>query len=122
MSAYHKVIGAVLTMQLVSLFMFDLWYTLPAAGLFIGFNAGVSFVLGVSLNYCLLTVPKPDQIFSWFSISNGCFGVGALVAPLMVDLFTLHAYTTIGIIVLPAIFFYLFVFKSVEEIRKENMQ
>lgn len=103
-----------MALLLMTLILFDLSYTPLAAGLFLGLYAGIIFFFGVSMSCCLLTVPRPDQIFFWFSMTNGSWGIGSVIAPLLVDLFTLHAFTAIGVLVFPTIIFYLFVFKSVE--------
>jgi len=75
-------------MFFLTLFLFEFWYTPLATGILLGIYSGISFVFNIALSCSLLIVPQADRVFFWLSISNGSFGFGSLVAPLVVDAFT----------------------------------
>ena len=43
-------------------------------------------------------VPSKEKLFFWLSMSNGSFGLGSVLAPLLVNAFQLHVFTAEAIL------------------------
>ena len=80
-------------MYVATLVFFEFWHSFLGEGILIRIYSGINLVQMTALSCTLLMVPSKEDIFFWLSISNGCFGLGNVMAPLIVDLFQLHTFT-----------------------------
>ena len=117
-SNHHKILGGASIMFFLALLMFQFWHSLAGTGVLIGSYAGLCFAYGTALNCTMLMIPSKENIFFWLSISNGTFGIGSLLAPLIVDLFQLYSYTFYAVLVIPVIVTYFCFLKTPQE--KQN--
>ena len=92
-SSHHRVIAITSVLFVSFLFIFEGWHNLVGTGVLLGLYALFNFIHNVALSCSLLMVPSKENLFFWLSVSNGSFGLGSVVAPLVVDLFTLHSFT-----------------------------
>ena len=117
-SYHHIFLGISSIVFALSLLSFQFWESLVGVGVLFGIFVGLNYCQNIALSCCLLMVPAREDIFFWLSMSNGSFGIGSLLAPIVVDVFTTNAYTVEALLLLPIIPIYLCYFQSPQQKRE----
>ena len=99
-------------MFFVTLLLFPFWHSLVGTGVLLSLYEGLNYCQNIAICCSLLIVPSQEKLFFWLSMSNGSFGLGSLMAPLLVDAFKTHAFSFQALLILPLIPIYLFVLDS----------
>ena len=111
-SNHLKVLGVTSLMYFVTLIVFEFWHSLTATGVLFGIYFGLYFAQNIALSISLTVVPPKDMLFMFTAVSNSSFGVGCLVAPLLVNLFTVHTLTVSSIFFLVMFISFMFFLKD----------
>ena len=90
---HNKVLGITSIVFFFSLIGFEFWHSLVGTGVLIGIYGGMYFVQNLALSISLTLIPSKEKLYLWVAVSNACFGIGSLLAPFIVDVFVIHAFT-----------------------------
>jgi hypothetical protein len=115
MASHHKVIGITSLIYIGCLLSFSMWNNLFGEGFALGMFSVLNYLQLISLNCSVLMVATKERVFLWFSICHGSFGIGALFAPLIVNLLTTKAYIVPAIFIAVTIPVFLFILSTPQE-------
>jgi fucose permease len=66
-------------------------------------------------------VASKERIFNWLSLCHSCFGIGSIIAPLVVSLFSKNAYVVAAVCIIITVPVYLFALRTPQEKQEEKL-
>lgn len=107
-SRYHRIIMVVLILGALLCILFDVNGSPVWQGGVFSCLAGLAYVANLTTNCSVLMVARKTQTFLWISLCHGSFGVGCLIAPLLVNLLKtklLYVPATLLLLLIPCFLF-----------------
>ena len=106
----------------VTCMVFYYWHNTIGIIVVLSLSSALNYAQNISLNCCVLLVPSNAKMFFWLSICHGCYGVGSLIAPLVVDLLVMKSYFVSGGLMLILVPLYAFYLNDPRKVKEERLK